>query len=140
MSLLDLVNITAQIEGVELIILLIVLAALFLFGPQKIPEMARGFGRALGEFQRGRLEIEREIRGQLATPGADDSRSRFERVATALGLPPVGRSEMQLKLDIARGIDRASDAQITSAAAILGAGSADADIQTMRERILKALE
>lgn len=140
MSGLDFLNITAQIEGIELIILLIILAALFLFGPQKIPEMARGFGRAMGEFQRGRMEIEREIRGQLAAVTPEDARSKAERVAGALGLPAAGRSEMQLKLDIARGIDRASDAQVTAAASVLGVGTADANIPTMRERIIKALE
>ncbi len=57
--------IVAQIEGIELIILLIVIAVLFLFGPSKIPELARGVGRAVGEFKRGRTEIEREINESL---------------------------------------------------------------------------
>lgn len=135
----DLLNLTAQIEGFEWIILLIVIAALFLFGPQKLPELARGFGRALGEFQRGRLEIEREIRGQLAQPQASDVRSREERVAAALGLPSTGRSSIQLKIDIARAIDTAPDEKVVAAAAAMGAGSPDADIPTMRERILKEL-
>ena len=135
----DLLNLTAQIEGFEWIILLIVIAALFLFGPQKLPELARGFGRALGEFQRGRLEIEREIRGQLAQPQASDVRSREERVAAALGLPSTGRSSIQLKIDIARAIDTAPDEKVVAAAAAMGAGSPDADIPTLRERILKEL-
>lgn len=54
--------IAAQIEGMEWIIILIILAALFLFGPSKLPEMAKGIGRAMGEFKRGRMEIERAIR------------------------------------------------------------------------------
>ena len=135
----DLLNLTAQIEGFEWIILLIVIAALFLFGPQKLPELASGFGRALGEFQRGRLEIEREIRGQLAQPQASDVRSREERVAAALGLPSTGRSSIQLKIDIARAIDTAPDEKVVAAATAMGAGSPDADIPTMRERILKEL-
>lgn len=56
-----LLNLTAQIEGIEWIVLLVIIAALFLFGPSKIPELARGFGRALGEFHKGRAEIEKEI-------------------------------------------------------------------------------
>jgi len=135
----DWLNIAAQIEGIEWIILLIILAALFLFGPQKLPELARGIGRALGEFQRGRMEIEREIRGQFAQLPAGEARNREERVASALGLPTTGRSEMQLKIDIAREIDKAPDEKVTAAAAALGVGTADADIATMRERILKAL-
>jgi len=36
-------------------------AGLLAFGPKKIPELARGLGRALGEFRRGRVEVEKEI-------------------------------------------------------------------------------
>ncbi len=139
MVLTDFLNLTAQIEGFEWIILLIIIAALFLFGPQKLPELARGFGRALGEFQRGRMEIEREIRGQFSTPPTADARTREERVAGALGLTTMGKSEIQLKIDIARAIDTAPEERVTAAAAALGVGSGDADIKMLRERILKAL-
>ena len=139
MVLAQVLNLTAQIEGFEWIILLIIVAALFLFGPQKLPELSRGFGRALGEFQRGRMEIERELRGQFSTAPAMDARSREERVAAALGLPAAGKSDIQLKIDIARAIDTAPDDRVAAAAAALGVGSPDADIRVMRERILKAL-
>ncbi len=56
---------TAQIEGMEWIILLIVIAALFMFGPSKIPELARGFGLAVGEFRRGREQVDAEIRKEF---------------------------------------------------------------------------
>lgn len=134
----DLLNLTAQIEGIEWIILLIIFAALFLFGPSKLPELARGFGRALGEFQRGRLEIEREIRGQFAQLPSD-TKSREQRVAEALGLPTTGKSDNQLRMDIARTIDQVPDEKVTAAAAVLGVGSPDADIPMMRERILRDL-
>ena len=139
MVLIDILNLTAQIEGFEWIILLIIVAALFLFGPQKLPELARSTGRAMGEFQRGRLEIEREIRGQFSTSTATDLRSREERIASALGLATAGKSEGQLKIDIARAIDTVPDEKVAAAAAAIGVGSGDADIKTMRERILTAL-
>jgi len=50
-----------MVEGIEWIVLLVVVAVLFLFGPKKIPEFARGLGRALGEFKRGKVEVEQEI-------------------------------------------------------------------------------
>jgi len=53
--------IEAQVVGIEWIVLLVVVAALLFFGPQKIPALARGLGRALGEFKRGKAEIEKEI-------------------------------------------------------------------------------
>jgi sec-independent protein translocase protein TatA len=69
---------TAQIVGIEWIIVLIVLAALFLFGPKKIPEMAHGLGRALGEFKRGRAEIEKEI-SQMGDTAKDDLTVELEK-------------------------------------------------------------
>lgn len=42
--------------------------ALILFGgANKLPELARGLGRAMGEFKRGQIEIEREIQGIAQT-------------------------------------------------------------------------
>jgi len=40
---------------------LVLLIAVLLFGANKIPKLARSTGQALGEFQRGREEIEQEL-------------------------------------------------------------------------------
>jgi sec-independent protein translocase protein TatA len=45
--------------GPELLIVLLVLV--LLFGANKIPKLARSTGQAMGEFQRGRNEIEEEL-------------------------------------------------------------------------------
>jgi sec-independent protein translocase protein TatA len=42
-------------------IVLVLLIAVLLFGANKIPKLARSTGQALGEFQRGREEIEQEL-------------------------------------------------------------------------------
>ena len=39
-------------------ILLILLAVIILFGGKKIPELARGLGKSLSEFKKGRNESE----------------------------------------------------------------------------------
>jgi sec-independent protein translocase protein TatA len=39
----------------------IFLAILVLFGAKKLPELARGLGKSLGEFRRAKDEFEREI-------------------------------------------------------------------------------
>ena len=39
-------------------ILLILLAIIILFGAKKIPELARGLGKSLSEFKKGRNESE----------------------------------------------------------------------------------
>ena len=40
-------------------ILLILLAVIILFGGKKIPELARGLGKSLSEFKKGRNESEK---------------------------------------------------------------------------------
>lgn len=46
--------------GLELLLVLLVIA--LLFGPSKLTSLAHAAGRSTGEFQRGRAEIERELR------------------------------------------------------------------------------
>ncbi|SEO35679.1 Sec-independent protein translocase TatA [Halogranum amylolyticum] len=46
--------------GPELLIILAVIV--LLFGANRLPELAHASGRAMGEFRRGREEIEQEIR------------------------------------------------------------------------------
>ncbi|MDX1612379.1 MAG: twin-arginine translocase TatA/TatE family subunit [Candidatus Thermoplasmatota archaeon] len=43
-------------------ILIIVLIIVLLFGAAKVPELARSFGKAKGEFQKGLKEGEKEAR------------------------------------------------------------------------------
>ena len=42
-------------------IFFIFLAIILLFGAKKLPELARGLGRSLGEFRRAKDEFDREI-------------------------------------------------------------------------------
>ena len=133
-------SLTAQLPGgFEWIIILIIIAVLLLFGPQKLPELARGIGRALGEFRRGKIEVERQISEELTDIDVRDTRARVEKAASALRIPSSGRSEMQLKLDIARAVDKAPDEQVISAAQAVGVYSSGADVQRLREQIVKAL-
>lgn len=137
MSLGDLLTITAQIEGMEWIIILVIIAVLFLFGPSKLPELARSTGRALGEFHRGRLEVEREINQQF-TANTADPRTREQRAAQALGVATAGKSDLQLKLDIARSLDKVPDNLVTAAAQALGLPSTS-PVTILREEIVKSL-
>jgi len=41
--------------------MLILLVVLLLFGAKKLPELARGVGKSMGEFKKARDEFEREI-------------------------------------------------------------------------------
>jgi len=52
----------ANAIGMPEIILVIVAAAILIFGAKKIPELARTLGRAKGEFEKGKLESEKELK------------------------------------------------------------------------------
>ena len=45
----------------EITIILIVFAVLF-FGGKKLAELAKGIGRFTGEFKKGKMEIEKELK------------------------------------------------------------------------------
>src|SRR5256884_5167187 len=139
MSGFDPIDIRAQIEGIEWVVILIIIAVLLLFGPSKLPELARGVGRALGEFRRGKMEVERQIADEINAMDVKDMRSRVEKAAGALAIPTSGRSELQLKLDIARAVDKAPDDQVIAAAQAVGVYSSGADMQRLREQIIKTI-
>ncbi|RJX50142.1 twin-arginine translocase TatA/TatE family subunit [Halonotius pteroides] len=54
--------------GPEMLIILLVLV--LLFGANKIPKLARSTGEAMGEFKKGREEIEEEL-NEAADPKAE---------------------------------------------------------------------
>jgi sec-independent protein translocase protein TatA len=59
--------------GPELLIVLAVIV--LLFGANKIPKLARSTGQAMGEFRRGREEIETELKAGV---GDSDEAARAE--------------------------------------------------------------
>ncbi|MUW14575.1 twin-arginine translocase TatA/TatE family subunit [Halorubrum sp. CBA1125] len=59
--------------GPELLIILLVLV--LLFGANKIPKLARSTGQAMGEFKKGREQVEdelREMKGEDTDSGLDE--------------------------------------------------------------------
>ena len=54
-------NIANFIQGPEIIILVIVIGVL-IFGAKKIPDLAKTFGKAKGEFEKGKIEGEKELK------------------------------------------------------------------------------
>ncbi|MEM0128692.1 MAG: twin-arginine translocase TatA/TatE family subunit [Thermoplasmata archaeon] len=45
-------------------LIIAVVAGVLLYGSTKIPQLAHNLGRSAGEFKRGRLEVEQEIKAQ----------------------------------------------------------------------------
>ncbi|MEF8843811.1 MAG: twin-arginine translocase TatA/TatE family subunit [Haloarculaceae archaeon] len=65
--------------GPELLVILLI--AVLLFGANKIPKLARSSGEAIGEFQKGREEVEQEleeIRQKKSENRTEEERARLE--------------------------------------------------------------
>ena len=56
-----LANIANFIAGQEWIFVIIIVVVL-IFGAKKIPELAKTFGKAKGEFEKGKIEGEKELK------------------------------------------------------------------------------
>lgn len=53
--------------------IVIFLIVLLLFGAKKIPELARGVGKGMGEFKKAKTEFEREIK-----EGEEDAKKEWD--------------------------------------------------------------
>lgn len=132
--------------GFEWIILLVIVAIVLLMGPRKIPELAKGIGRALGEFRRGREEVERELRAEMSkTPSVSgpeevvEINPRILDAAKELGLDVLGRKERTLKVAILNAVDKSAKAELESVAKALGLGVRGMDKEQIKDSIAEAL-
>ncbi len=48
--------------GPQEIVIILILAGIFIFGAKKIPELAKTLGKAKGEFEKGKIEAEKELK------------------------------------------------------------------------------
>ena len=71
-----------MIGGMELI-LIVLFIVLLLFGAKKIPEFARSLGKAKAEFQRGQMQVEREIREERLKYEDEDRKKRSKKSANS---------------------------------------------------------
>jgi len=51
-------------------LIIAVVAGILFYGSSKIPQLAHSLGRSMGEFKRGRLEVERELKAEQAAAAA----------------------------------------------------------------------
>jgi sec-independent protein translocase protein TatA len=45
-------------------LIIAVVAGILFYGSTKIPQLAHSLGRSVGEFKKGRLEVERELKAE----------------------------------------------------------------------------
>ena len=66
-------------QGPEWVIIFVVV--LLLFGAKKIPELARGLGKSMGEFKKAKDEFEREIKSAEAEASEEKEEAKVKEVA-----------------------------------------------------------
>lgn len=54
-------------------LIIAVVAGILFYGSSKIPQLAHSLGRSVGEFKKGRIEIEREIKADQVAQAANAS-------------------------------------------------------------------
>ena len=107
-------NMMMQIPtGFEWIFIVIIVVVIF-FGAKKIPDLARGFGKATSEFEKARIEAKRELRelknaGTSSTTTATNTaanREKLESIADTLGIDYTDKDDDQLRLAIETEINK----------------------------------
>lgn len=84
-----------QVLGLpELIIIIVV--ALLLFGPKKLPELARAMGEAVREFRRASSQVSEE---ESEKPRKEES-SRIRELALSLGIDVANKTDDELLEEI----------------------------------------
>jgi sec-independent protein translocase protein TatA len=98
-------------QGIEWIILLVAIIFIFVVGGAKLPELARSLGRAKGEFERGKMDIERELKEEKAKDAKKEEETKQKKeekdvvkAAKELGIETEGKSEEELKEEIAKAV------------------------------------
>ena len=60
----------------ELIIILVI--ALIIFGPRKLPELGRSLGKSIGEFRRASNELKSTLEEEIRVEEAKEQRAKME--------------------------------------------------------------
>jgi sec-independent protein translocase protein TatA len=80
------IAVLGPIGGPEMFLIFMVL--LLLFGAKKLPQLARGIGKSVGEFRKAREEFEDEIRKGGEDLDNEVKKSDDDKVSKAPGAEP----------------------------------------------------
>jgi len=96
-------------DPLQWIIIGVIVVVIFLWGPQKIPELARGLGRAKGEFEKASKEFEAASKQVSGSPATGSAAPVFQEksgdqvlveTARALGIATEGKTRDQISQEI----------------------------------------
>jgi sec-independent protein translocase protein TatA len=85
--------------GLEPVMILVVVVVFLLFGSKKIPDLARSFGKARGEFKKGQEETDAELK-------KPSEREKLEQAAESFGIDTEGKSDDELRDAIKKATDK----------------------------------
>jgi len=104
------------IQGIEWIIVAVIVLVLFLWGPEKLPKLARSIGQAKKEFQKASKEVEEEVkhfeselkspitsetyRPATTAPPPPSSDDKLLEIARSLGIQTEGKTRDQIAQEI----------------------------------------
>ena len=90
----------ALTDPLQWIVIGVIVVAIFLWGPEKIPELARGLGKARGEFDRASREFQASA-AAAAEPTAPKSADQvLVETARELGIATEGKTREQISAEI----------------------------------------
>jgi sec-independent protein translocase protein TatA len=93
--------------------IIIILGLILVFGPKKLPELSRTFGKASGEYEKAKelFRIEQEnmkkhanqntyLMGPKILAPVTSQREKLEEIAKSLGIDYVGKTDEELRFQI----------------------------------------
>jgi sec-independent protein translocase protein TatA len=80
--------------GFEWVLLIVVIIVVF-FGVKKIPELARSFGKATGEYEKARTQAKNEL--QQIKSKEKVGREKLEEIADTLGIDYTNKDDDDLR-------------------------------------------
>lgn len=93
------------VNGTEWIIIIAIIAVL-IFGAKRLPEMARSFGKATSEYEKARVEANREL-NRIKDLGSNiPENSKLREVAATLGIDCKDKNDKQLRAAIQTELNR----------------------------------
>ena len=98
-------------------ILVILVLALLIFGPKRLPEVGRTIGKGLAEFRRATNDLKRSVNAEMSLDVEDDRPATSRRPAAGMGRTPTETSTT-------RGLPAASDAEEVAGTAAAAAAEA----------------
>ena len=84
--------------GMELAVILLI--AVLLFGANKIPKLARSTGEAMGEFKKGREEVEQELQDMQSSDTATSDTATSDTTTDDVSDADVGDADAERNDDV----------------------------------------